>query len=473
MAELFSFFDPIEVEPGVFDREYYAQEFTDYFSALITTGVMKGAWNQLEVKANGTNMITEIDTGIAFVEAKRYANTTKLAHTHDTEVLGKNRIDRIVIRLDLRAESRFVKSFIKKGVPATVPVAPALQRDQFIYEISLAQVKIIGGQTYINANDVIDERGKTDICPWAGSKLLPSFDDNALANHMKDYKEHIPYAVATGTGADYLLSIDGITSYYEGLAVSFKANVDNTDNAPRIRINNIAYGLIKKPNGQQPKKGSMKKDAVYTVRFNGTDFILQGEGGSGTALPEDVIVLKTFTNDNGEQTGTMPNNGAQIITPKIQTANSTILRGYHNGAGYVKNMKTGVQSAYASNVIRTNANYAIYFTTSMLFEFVPVGCFIYIANTFVWIGSDTFTGEAGILFRDLNTPNSYNNPSIGRNPGGGNTGNPVLTMRPDNDYGSGVRVSGGRLYVDVQLSSGIERPRLDTYAGLIVVAWGF
>ncbi|MCM3454398.1 hypothetical protein M3685_10625 [Heyndrickxia oleronia] len=308
MAENFSFFDPVEVAPGVWDREYFAQQFTDYFRRLVTTGVMKGESGELKVSTEGNSMITTLSTGVAYVVGRSYENTSPLTHTHDTEVLGKNRIDRIVVRLDLRTESRFVKSFIKKGVASTNPVPPDLQRDQFIYEISLAQVKIIGGQTYINANDVIDERGKTDICPWAGSKILPNFDNATLEEHIHDYKEHIPYAVATGTGADYLLSIDGITSYYEGLAVSFKANVDNTDNAPRIRINNIAYGLIKKPNGQQPKKGSMKKDAVYTVRFNGTDFILQGEGGSGNLQPNQALKGYTFTNDDGEQVGTGDNN---------------------------------------------------------------------------------------------------------------------------------------------------------------------
>ncbi len=182
MAENFSFFDPVEVAPGVWDREYFAQQFTDYFRRLVTTGVMKGESGELKVSTEGNSMITTLNTGVAYVVGRSYENTSPLSHTHDTEVLGKNRIDRIVVRLDLRTESRFVKSFIKKGVASTIPVPPDLQRDQFIYEISLAQVKIIGGQTYINANDVIDERGKTDICPWAGSKILPNFDNEALEN---------------------------------------------------------------------------------------------------------------------------------------------------------------------------------------------------------------------------------------------------------------------------------------------------
>lgn len=182
MAEHYSFFDPVEIEPGVFDREYNAQEFTDYFGDLITTGIMKGAFNQLEVTTNGTNMVSSIDTGVAFIEGKRYFNDSPLELTHDTETLGKSRIDRIVIRMSLSTEARYVRAFIKKGVASTNPVPPSLQRDNRVYEISLAQVLVVGGQTYIGVNDVTDERGKDIICPWAGSNILPNFNDEALAD---------------------------------------------------------------------------------------------------------------------------------------------------------------------------------------------------------------------------------------------------------------------------------------------------
>ena len=282
MAENFSFFDPVEVAPGVWDREYFAQQFTDYFRRLVTTGVMKGESGELKVSTEGNSMITTLSTGVAYVVGRSYENTSPLPHTHDTEVLGKNRIDRIVVRLDLRTESRFVKSFIKKGVASTNPVPPDLQRDQFIYEISLAQVKVIGGQTYINVADVKDERGKTDICPWAGSKILPSFDDNALANHMKDYKEHIPFVVTTKSGYVYKVNLDGVTSYIDGLSLAIKIDEDS-NGSMYLNINDLGSKNIYLPNGLFAKSGDLKKDVIYTLRYssnfnNSGGFILQGGG---------------------------------------------------------------------------------------------------------------------------------------------------------------------------------------------------
>ncbi|MFF5993717.1 pyocin knob domain-containing protein [Lysinibacillus sp. KU-BSD001] len=194
MAEHFSFFDPVQLPDGTYDREYNAEKFTKYFGVLVTTGVMKGVGNMLAVSANGSNMVTRIDTGIAFVEAKYYENDSFLELTHDTETLGKSRIDRIVVRMDLSTEARYVRAFIKKGVSSTSPVAPALTQTANIYEISLAQVKIVGGQTFIAANAVTDERGIDVICPWAGSNILPSFDDNALAQHINNQQIHVTEA---------------------------------------------------------------------------------------------------------------------------------------------------------------------------------------------------------------------------------------------------------------------------------------
>lgn len=59
-----------------------------------------------------------------------------------------------------------------------------------------------------------------------------------------------------------------------------------------------------------------------------------GASTGGDALPAEVLSGKTFTNDNGAQTGTMTNNGA--VTQTLSAGQSyTIPEGYHNGSGTV------------------------------------------------------------------------------------------------------------------------------------------
>lgn len=190
MAEHSKFFDSLNpLDP---DKVYTADEFLGFFGKLITDGVMKGEANMLKVETSGSNMNTIVDTGTAFLKAREYENDSKLSLTHEVEALGKSRIDRVVIRLMLHVDYREARAFVKKGVAGVAPVVPQLERTDDVYEISLAQVKVIGGQTYINVADVVDERGTVGICPWAGSKILPNFDNDTVENLFNPVELKLP-----------------------------------------------------------------------------------------------------------------------------------------------------------------------------------------------------------------------------------------------------------------------------------------
>lgn len=194
--------------------------------------------------------------------------------------------------------------------------------------------------------------GNETVSRAAYNENLDLIDQNAASQEEFDSHlinpMHIPYAVATGSANSYAVTITPAPpSYVEGMAIAVKIPVDNTGPSS-INVNGMGAVPIKKPNGNDVSAGNLKAGSIYTLRYNGTNFILQGEGGGGNAQPEDVLSGKTFTNDYGEQVGTMPNRGAMIITPG--TSNITIPAGYHNGSGYVKgdpnlvpeNIKQGV-----------------------------------------------------------------------------------------------------------------------------------
>ena len=128
------------------------------------------------------------------------------------------------------------------------------------------------------------------------------------------------------------------------MAIAVKINVDNTG-ASTINVNGLGEKTIKKPNGNDVSAGNLKAGSIYTLRYNGTNFILQGEGGSGNAQPADVLSGKTFTNDAGEQAGSMPNRGAVNQTLTSQGQSYTVPAGYHNGSGKVTVNITNLSSA--------------------------------------------------------------------------------------------------------------------------------
>ncbi|MCX8045262.1 MAG: tail fiber protein [Anoxybacillus gonensis] len=181
----------------------------------------------------------------------------------------------------------------------------------------------------VQLNDTLTSTSTTQAATANAVKQV----NDALAAHSADYVKHPGYGVATGSANAYSVTLNPApTQYVEGMAIAVKINVDNTGPST-INVNGLGAKAIKKPNGNDVAAGNLKAGSIYTLRYNGTNFILQGEGGGGTAQPGDVLSGKTFTNDSGEQTGTMPNRGAYNITPG--TSNITIPAGYHNGSGVV------------------------------------------------------------------------------------------------------------------------------------------
>jgi len=113
------------------------------------------------------------------------------------------------------------------------------------------------------------------------------------------------YGTATGTNAKTITLNPAPGSYYDGLCFAFKNETQNTG-AVTINVNGMGAKAIKKPNGNDVPAGFLKSGSIYTVRYNGTNFILQGSDSAGNARPEHVLAGKTFSNDDGpDQVGTL------------------------------------------------------------------------------------------------------------------------------------------------------------------------
>lgn len=141
-------------------------------------------------------------------------------------------------------------------------------------------------------------------------QTVPGADDfNRIEENIKiigQYDRAPGYGIAYGTNSKIITLNPAPTSYYEGMCFAFRNEVQNTGPVT-INVNGLGARSIKKPNGNDLVSGNLKTGSVYTVRYNGTNFILQGSDSSGNATPGDVTAGKTFSNDDGsDQVGTMP-----------------------------------------------------------------------------------------------------------------------------------------------------------------------
>ncbi len=143
------------------DRRYLADFFAEYFASFIGNGVFINPGNALQV-TEGNGMTTVIKAGKCWINGYYGRNKSDYIIQHDLADGVLKRIDRIVLRLDFT--NRDILPQLKKGAYASVPVAPALQRDADAYELGIADVLIDRGATQITQANITDLRLDPAMC---------------------------------------------------------------------------------------------------------------------------------------------------------------------------------------------------------------------------------------------------------------------------------------------------------------------
>lgn len=167
-------------------RTYQAADFARYFGSVLTSGIMPNpetgdiaALTPGEYGLN-TRMYANLVLGLqvvmgnAIIRGYRY----ELDSPHDIMFrpqssgdVGYDRIDRIVLRLDLSSHKRNIELKVIEGNTAINPEPPALTRDYNIFDLSLARVRVRAGYSYIDESDVVDERADETVCGFANSLI--------------------------------------------------------------------------------------------------------------------------------------------------------------------------------------------------------------------------------------------------------------------------------------------------------------
>lgn len=165
--EISKFFNSAPGDP----RVYQASDFADFFGNVLSTGLLH-VDNQPELSVTvGNGLTTVVGPGKAIMQGYPYENTSDLILEHALPEATLDRIDRIVLRLDKRNQSRFNKLFVVQGEASVDPVPPELTRDEFIYELSLARIRVRANTASLEATDLFDERLNEDLCGLARSLI--------------------------------------------------------------------------------------------------------------------------------------------------------------------------------------------------------------------------------------------------------------------------------------------------------------
>ena len=161
------FFDSIGATPSDAGdiREYPAREFSIHVKELFTDGVKR---DQLKVVPSDTPYTVGVELGFACIQGRYYNMVLEgVSDGDDPQYLPLEfeaaetltRVDRVVLRLDDNATllGRWIRPMILAGTEGS-DEPPELTRNDTVYEISLAQIKVRPGANTVAAEDITDER---------------------------------------------------------------------------------------------------------------------------------------------------------------------------------------------------------------------------------------------------------------------------------------------------------------------------
>lgn len=181
MATKYGFFNSRLVD-GVQDRLYNALDITSYFDKIIGNGVFVNPSNNLQILASsGLQVICK--PGKGWIDGFYIINDADLPITLDAADVTLNRIDRIVFKLD--KTNRNMSIVIKKGTPASTPVAPGVTRTTDIKEYSLATIYIPKQTTTITQSNITDTRLDSSVCGKVAC-LIDQVDTSDLYAQWQD-----------------------------------------------------------------------------------------------------------------------------------------------------------------------------------------------------------------------------------------------------------------------------------------------
>ena len=177
MAQKYGFFNSVNN-----DRVYDANDVARFLSKFFTNGIFN---NSLTVSSND-NMTVSIATGQANINGYSYENTETLILDIDEADSELNRIDSVIVRLDLT--NRQITVMILQGQYATTPSQPSIIRSANIYDLRLANVSVPAGATRITADMITDTRFGAD-CGNVTQAVLELDTSEIFAQYETYFKE--------------------------------------------------------------------------------------------------------------------------------------------------------------------------------------------------------------------------------------------------------------------------------------------
>lgn len=215
------------------DRLYNAASFEEWLRKFFTTGVFEG---ECVVTANGGMNLavsagySNLDGKVKFFDTPTYLSLSP-AHGQypriDTVVIERNDTDREI-----------TMKVVTGTYSGTNPVAPAPVRENGIYQIVLAQIRVNAGATEITPINITDTRPNKNLCGIVAG-TVEEINFESIQNQFNDWFEHYREELETDPAAHLQNQVDDLRATKQDNVTGAATTIlDNNLTANRALVSN-------------------------------------------------------------------------------------------------------------------------------------------------------------------------------------------------------------------------------------------
>lgn len=297
MAEKSLFFNALpssDYETG-YDRNYNADDISDWLSVVWDNGVVKGG---LAVEA-ASGMTVNLNVGRAAIQGKAYINNAVTSFTVAPNGAASTRYDYVILRFNNNVAVRSIEAMLVTGTTSLPTTAGSLTREGNIYDLMLCYIAVAPNTSSITQANITDTRGYDNSVNSGGSYVYGD-----LANAC-------PYFTAVKGYDNYY---DAIIQNFESVVTMASAGTTVVTNLPSNLYNN-AYSII-----EVYTNGIKENDSAYTINAN-SEYITITFTASKNAGAVITVDLGNFIDGEGLSTAIANYNQFVQDVTELQQAN--------------------------------------------------------------------------------------------------------------------------------------------------------
>lgn len=291
----------------IFDRAKTSDFMADFFSKLITSGVLADPADCFQVLAH-EGMTVQIKPGYGFIKG-RFAydkDPSYLTLENAPTVSAYKRIDMVILRNNYA--ERKSELLIKTGEPAANPKEPELLQPDSgdFYELCLATIYINSNQSVISQANITDTRFNDAYCGPV-TQLIDHLDTSVFfAQLTQFYKEFVLRCEGS-----YSAAVEDLEAYIAALRKAGDTYLAGLQNSGNTQLAEIVATLLKFETGAEAAflewfqhiKDQLGEDAAGSLQ-NQIDSLKQfltayAECDTGIELSEKAVTCDNFLLQKG------------------------------------------------------------------------------------------------------------------------------------------------------------------------------